>query len=65
MFIRGDNTLANAKYLGYLDARELYPDFKPRTLEGYVEEAIAGDVPKLYGGKAFGDILGGENAKRR
>ncbi|CRK21194.1 hypothetical protein BN1708_013024 [Verticillium longisporum] len=29
--VRGDNTPENAKYLGYLDARELYPDLQPRS----------------------------------
>lgn len=64
MFIRQDNSLENAKYLGYLDAHELYPDFKPRTIEEYIKESIEGTIPKLYGGKAFGDILGGINARR-
>lgn len=63
-FIRRDNTLENAAYLGYLDARVLYPDFKPRTFEQCLQETIGGKAPKLYGGKSFADILGGENAKR-
>jgi hypothetical protein len=29
----GDNTLERAKVAGALDARELYPDFKPVALE--------------------------------
>ncbi|KAJ1329850.1 NmrA family NAD(P)-binding protein [Microdochium nivale] len=37
---RGDNTPENAKYLGFLSARELYPDFKPISLEGFVREAL-------------------------
>ena len=41
-FIRQDGTLENAKYLGYLDARELYPDFKPISFEEYVDELVAG-----------------------
>lgn len=41
-FIRQDGTLENAKYLGYLDARELYPDFKPISFEEYVDELLAG-----------------------
>lgn len=63
-FIRGDNTLENAKYLGYLDARELYPDFKPRTFEECVRETVEGKAEKPYGGKGFEEIIGGENAKR-
>lgn len=34
--IRGDNTPENARYLGYLDGKELYPDFKYLTVEEYV-----------------------------
>jgi hypothetical protein len=63
-YIRADNTLENAKYLGYLDARELYPDFQPRTFEACIKEVLAGEATKLYNGKSFHDILGGENAKR-
>ncbi|TDL19859.1 NAD-binding protein [Rickenella mellea] len=37
-WVRGDNVISNAKKLEYggaLDARELYPDIKPRTLIDY------------------------------
>ncbi|KAH7029738.1 uncharacterized protein B0I36DRAFT_364224 [Microdochium trichocladiopsis] len=37
---RGDNTPENAKYLGFLSARELYPEFKPVSLERFVREAL-------------------------
>ncbi|PCH44149.1 NAD(P)-binding protein [Wolfiporia cocos MD-104 SS10] len=37
LHILGENTLENAKALGALDARELYPDIKPVTLEGYAK----------------------------
>lgn len=43
-WVRGDNTLENAKrpeYGGALDARELYPDIKVRTLEQAMREAAA------------------------
>ena len=33
-----ENTLENAKKLGYLDARELYPDIPKHTLEEYAQE---------------------------
>ena len=33
MHILGENTLENAKRLGYLDAKELYPDIPTTTLE--------------------------------
>ena len=29
LYVRGDNTIANAKAGGVLDARELYPDYQP------------------------------------
>ncbi len=33
-----ENTLENAKRLGYLDARELYPDIPAQSLEEFAEE---------------------------
>ena len=33
-----ENTLENAKRLGYLDARELYPDIPVQSLEDFAEE---------------------------
>lgn len=44
LWIRGDNTIGNAKrpeYGGAMDARELYPDFKPRVLELLMREYVA------------------------
>lgn len=38
IYICGDNTLENAKAKGALDARELYPDFKPETLGQYMKQ---------------------------
>lgn len=41
VFVRGDNVVANAKkeeYGAALDARELYPDLKVRTLENWAKE---------------------------
>lgn len=32
-FVRGDNSPEYAKYLGYLDAMDLYPKFVPRSFE--------------------------------
>lgn len=43
-WLRGDNTLENAKrpeYGGALDARELYPDIKAHTLEELMYEYVA------------------------
>ena len=33
-----ENTLENAKRLGYLDARELYPDISAQSLGEYAKE---------------------------
>ena len=38
MFVLEENTLENAKRLGYLDARELYPDIETVSLEEYAKE---------------------------
>lgn len=46
--IRGDNTPEHAKYLGYLDAKELYPDMKFTTFEGYVKEILDGKARKPW-----------------
>ncbi|KAI0333236.1 NAD-P-binding protein [Cubamyces sp. BRFM 1775] len=44
-----ENTLKNAKRLGYLDARELYPDIPRHTLEEYAKEFYALEDPgKVY-----------------
>ncbi|KAF2262553.1 isoflavone reductase family protein [Lojkania enalia] len=50
-YVRKDNTLENAKYLGYIDARELYPDFQPIRFETFVQELLQGEAKKLYAGK--------------
>lgn len=52
--IRGDNTPEYAKFLGYLNAQELYPDFKPRTFEAFVQELLSGKADKVYGSKGQG-----------
>lgn len=44
----GDNTLEHAKYLGYLDAKELYPDLKPREFKDYVQAVVDGTAPKVW-----------------
>ncbi|GJJ09949.1 hypothetical protein Clacol_004173 [Clathrus columnatus] len=38
MYVLGQNTVENAKQLGAIDARELYPDIKPKTLKEYATE---------------------------
>lgn len=47
-WVRGDGTLENAKYLGYLDARELYPEFQPMTFEAFVDELVGGGAKRPY-----------------
>jgi hypothetical protein len=50
-YIRRDNTLENAKYLGYLDARKLYPDFKPISFSAFVDELLDGKATRPYASK--------------
>ncbi|KAI1455917.1 NAD(P)-binding protein [Annulohypoxylon moriforme] len=40
--LRGDNTPESAKYLGYLDFQELYPDVKGKTLRTIIQEVLDG-----------------------
>jgi hypothetical protein len=48
LYCRGDNTLEKAKALGALDARELYPYFKPTTLEQWAKEFYGqGQIPQF------------------
>lgn len=47
-YVRKDNTPENAKYLGYIDAMELYPDFKPITFAEFVDELLSGKAKPLY-----------------
>lgn len=49
-FVRGDNSPEYAKYLGYLDARDLYPEFVPTKFETYVKELLEGKAAKLVEG---------------
>ena len=43
--ILGENTLENAKKLGYLDARELYPDIPVYSVEEYAKVFYAMEDP--------------------
>jgi hypothetical protein len=47
-YFRRDNTPENARYLGYLDAKDMYPDFKPVSFEEYVAELIDGKGQRPY-----------------
>ena len=40
-----ENSLKNAKRLGYLDVQELYPDMPKHTLEEFAKEFYAQDEP--------------------
>ena len=40
--IRGDNTLEHAQYLGYLDAKTLYPDLKCTSVSVFVRDLVNG-----------------------
>ncbi|KAL2828841.1 hypothetical protein BJY01DRAFT_261444 [Aspergillus pseudoustus] len=46
--VRGDGRPEYAKYLGYLDARELYPDLEPRSFKSFVEEVLDGKAERAY-----------------
>ena len=46
--IRGDNTPESAQYLGYLLAKDLYPDIKGVRLEAYAQEVIEGKGRRVY-----------------
>lgn len=48
MFVRGDTEPKYAKYLGYLDTRELYPNIKTRGSRDYLVDALEGKEGKLY-----------------
>lgn len=46
--VQGFNTPEYAKYLGYLDARELYPDLTLTPFEEYVKDAFYGRTKAGY-----------------
>ncbi|KAL4949899.1 NAD(P)-binding protein [Aspergillus filifer] len=47
--VRGDNTVEDARYLGYLIFDDLYPGVKGRGFEEFVRDALDGKVQKVYG----------------
>lgn len=49
-WVRGDNVPGYAWYLGYLDARQLYPDFIPRSFEEFAKALVAGNENSPYEG---------------
>ena len=44
LYIRGDNTVEKAVAAGALDARQLYPDYEPTSLEQIIREFSANPV---------------------
>jgi hypothetical protein len=47
-YVREDNRAEYARYLGYLDARKLYPDFQPKKFKDFVQELLDGKVRRSY-----------------
>ena len=45
MLVLEENTLENAKKLGYLDAKELYPDMARLSLEDFAKQFYAMEDP--------------------
>jgi len=48
MFVRGDNSPETAKDLGYLDGRDLYSDFVPRTFNAFAKELLEGKAARIF-----------------
>ncbi|KAF4835058.1 Isoflavone reductase-like protein [Colletotrichum tropicale] len=46
--IRGDNTPEYAKYLGYLNTKDLYPDIGFISFQNYVQEVLDGKGKSVY-----------------
>ncbi|KAJ7621751.1 hypothetical protein DFH06DRAFT_1060064 [Mycena polygramma] len=47
-YVRGDNTPAHATYLGYLDAKELYPEFQSKGFTEFAREVLDGKMERPY-----------------
>jgi len=52
--VREDNTPDNAKYLGYVDANDLYPDFQYIRYDEFVDDLVAGRIKRPYPGVTIG-----------
>ncbi|KAK7432093.1 hypothetical protein QQZ08_001383 [Neonectria magnoliae] len=46
--VRGNNTSENAQYLGYLLAKDLYPDLEVISLATYTQQVIDGKRRRAY-----------------
>jgi hypothetical protein len=53
MYVHSDNDLEYAKYLGYLDARELYPDLVLLSFDTYAKELLDGKAAAIYEGMSI------------
>lgn len=52
MAVRGDNVPEKAKYLGYLIAKDLYPDLQGTSISTYLKDLVEGRADaKLYVGR--------------
>ncbi|KAH8807887.1 hypothetical protein F5884DRAFT_704262 [Xylogone sp. PMI_703] len=47
-YVREDNTAENAEYLGYINGRELYPDFQFIKFADFVDDLTAGKIERPY-----------------
>ncbi|THZ49980.1 isoflavone reductase family protein [Aureobasidium pullulans] len=47
-YVRGDNTPENARYLGYVSANELYPEFRYNSYTEFVDELLTGKIERPY-----------------
>jgi hypothetical protein len=47
-YVNRDNTPENAKYLGYIDAHDLFPDFRFKTFADFMDDLLAGKIQKPY-----------------
>ncbi|TGO26390.1 hypothetical protein BPAE_0060g00050 [Botrytis paeoniae] len=52
-YVRQDNTPEYARYLGYLDARELYPDFTPKSFRDFLVELLDGKMVRPYSSRGY------------
>jgi hypothetical protein len=47
-YVRSDNTPEMAEYLGYIGARELWPEFVYKSFGGFVDELVEGRGERIY-----------------
>ncbi|KAJ7676799.1 hypothetical protein DFH06DRAFT_1428616 [Mycena polygramma] len=47
-YVRGENTPAYSEYLGYLDGRKFYPDFRPTRFKEFMGQVLEGKAEMPY-----------------